>query len=158
MRGRLQDVAVGWTCTVQGVQLAPMRDTTTARENQRRGAGKRRREQSAHRAPRQPHPGDNEAHPLITRRARARQLARAGGGRIFLGWEGSIPASQPQRQEPRQAGSGPSHRYFHGLTSALPQAGGLFSKSKRSCSCTSAKGLGCAPSIPPRPWEDARKG
>lgn len=33
------------------------------------------------------------------------------------------PSSQPH-----QAGSVPSHRYFHGLTSALLPAGGLFSK------------------------------
>lgn len=42
-------------------------------------------------APQQPHPRDNAAQPLITRRAQTKQLAQARGGRIFSGWEESIP-------------------------------------------------------------------
>ena len=143
VHGQLQGVAAGWICTVQGVQPTPTRDTIRARENQRPGAGKHPRG-----LPRQSAPHGSAAAP--PRRQRGSSLnylpcpgKAAGTGQrcahLFGVWR-EHPSCQPQRQGPRRAGSRPSHRYFHSLTSVLLPAGGLFSKNNRSCSRVSAKG------------------
>lgn len=92
VHGQLQDAAAGWICTVEGAQPTLTRDTTRAGENQRAGAGKHPRGLPRQSAPcGSPTLETTRLHPLITRRAWAKQLARARGECIFSGWEGSIP-------------------------------------------------------------------
>lgn len=84
-------LAAGHSC---GVDLVCAGDAAhTAEGHQRPGAGKKPRglsRQTDLMTPEQPRPKNNAAQPLITRRAQTKQLAQAGGGRIFSGWEDSI--------------------------------------------------------------------
>ena len=94
VHGQLQDMAAGWICTVPGCS-PPQRGTPPElgkiRGQERESARGGCRDAQLPKALRQPHPGDNAAHPLITHRARARQPVWARGGYTLLGWEGSIP-------------------------------------------------------------------